>query len=96
MKLLLNVGDCVTCKVPVESYCQSFYERQHGYDSTFTPGMVGTVVSFPPKVRIVLDGTCRYDRRWAFVFVVFDTPYGQERVGLNYSNCVKVQSERIT
>lgn len=62
-----KVGDRVTVK-----------QKDESYDSApdIMPGMVGTIKSFPPKVRIVKGPL--YDRGHYFAYVEFDATYEDE------------------
>lgn len=82
-----QIGDVVTCKVPVECYNYWYYKRSRGFELLFEPGMSGVVVSVAAKVRIVRDGA-RTDVKDTFLVVDFETEHGTERVGLNWCNVV--------
>lgn len=88
--LVPEIGDIVTCKVPVEVYNYWYYKRQHGREVLFSPGMRGVVVSIAAKVRIVKDGA-RTDSKDTFLVVDFEAETSTERVGLNWCNAVVVE-----
>jgi hypothetical protein len=79
-----SIGDRVTVKQNDEAY------DKHG---TITPGMLGTIKNFAPKVRIV-SGEIK-DRLPYFAYVVFDKTLGVHnnpvRGGINLCNLVKVK-----
>ena len=93
----ITVGDTVTCKTALPCYNYEYYRRQHGeyhpvtQCSIFMPGMVGTVAAIAPKVRIMAPIYNIFDTQEDFLVVDYDTPYGTERVGLNYCNAVRIK-----
>ena len=89
--MTIQIGDIVTCKVPVEAYNYWYYKRQHGKEVLFNPYMRGVVQAIMPKVRIVKDGV-RTDGKDTFLVVDFEYDGKTERVGLNWCNVVKVRS----
>lgn len=78
----LKPGDKVTCKHPVEAYYGT---------SVFRPGMVGTVMSVSPKVRM-LPPDKSHDSKVHFLTIDYDCPSTgrKERCGLNYINTVLI------
>jgi len=81
-----NVGDRVTVKSTDDSYDNA---------PKVTPGMVGTIKAFPPKVRKVKGPL--FDSGDYFAYVEFDSTYTQGehthqiRAGIDICNLKKVR-----
>jgi len=84
----MKPGDQVTCKHPVEAYYSDYGTNPK---MVFQPGMVGTVKSIAPKVRIVRHGP-EHDGKDEFLVVDYHAPETDqtERVGLNFCNAISV------
>ncbi len=83
-----QIGDIITCHVPVEA-------RYSGYNGNpvveFTPGTTGRIISIPPKVTLSRhpDGI-RTDGHDEFLNVAFVHPqHGEQIAALNFCNAVK-------
>jgi hypothetical protein len=81
----MKIGDRVTCRFAESAYYSRYAGRP---EILFKPGMVGTIASITPKVKIT-TGQGK-DSRPDFLVVDYEAPEtGQtERVGLNYDNAV--------
>jgi hypothetical protein len=84
-----QVGDRVTCKIPVEAYYSDYSGRPK---MVFDTGLVGVVAhNDTAKVCIVRHGP-QHDGKDTFVCVDYVCPVTNEiqRVGLNHCNIIKV------
>ena len=88
----IQIGDKVTCKVPVEAY----YSNYGGNPiMVFRPGMVGTIAAIAPKVRNTPKQLRdkAHDSKADMLVLDYDCPVTgkQQRASLNYCNTVKIK-----